>query len=158
MCEKDKDPLLEHINTNVPLIYTDVDHISIPEAICVKFINIIVTFTWSYLDVFIMTIGIGLTTHFRLFNDELVRTKNEVSHSITQMHSIFLNVHTYLKHLSQEYWAHRRIQYEELRELVNTVDGMISHLILLSFANNLFFICRQLFFSLRLVFNTNSIF
>lgn len=78
MCVKGKDPLLEHININIPQIYTNADHISIPEAICVKLLNIIVTFSWSFLDVFIIAISIALATHFRLFNDELTQLKNEV--------------------------------------------------------------------------------
>lgn len=42
-----------------------------------------------------------------------------------------------------------RTQYGKLCDLVATVDGKISHLILFSFLNNLFIICNQLFQSLR---------
>lgn len=44
-----------------------------------------------------------------------------------------------------------RIQYAKISDLVATVDDKISHLILLSFANNLFLICKQLYESLRWV-------
>lgn len=36
------------------------------------------TFVWNFVDVFIMIIGIGLTTHFKAFNNELKQTKLEV--------------------------------------------------------------------------------
>lgn len=42
-----------------------------------------------------------------------------------------------------------RIQYVKLCDLVTLVDGKISHLILLSFVNNLFIICNQLYRSLK---------
>lgn len=42
-----------------------------------------------------------------------------------------------------------RLQYGQLCELVFAVDDRISHLILLSFMNNLFLICKQLFEELR---------
>ncbi|XP_055326857.1 gustatory receptor for sugar taste 64f-like [Sitodiplosis mosellana] len=44
------------------------------EAICFRLLSLIATFSWNFLDVFIMVIGIGLSTQFRLFNVELGRT------------------------------------------------------------------------------------
>lgn len=41
-----------------------------------------------------------------------------------------------------------RVQYGKLCDLVATVDKRISHFIVISFLNNLFIICNQLFQSL----------
>ncbi|XP_055326856.1 gustatory receptor for sugar taste 64f-like [Sitodiplosis mosellana] len=76
-----------------------------------------------------MVISIGLSTQFRLFNSELRQTVGQ--------------------HMSTEYWVYRREQYRRLRYLVNIVDRRISHIIFVSFSNNIFTICQQLFSSLR---------
>lgn len=39
----------------------------------------IMHFVWNYLDVFIMMISIGLSSHFELLNTELERRKREVN-------------------------------------------------------------------------------
>lgn len=36
------------------------------------------TFVWNFIDIFIMVIGIGLTMHFKVLNDELERAKLEI--------------------------------------------------------------------------------
>lgn len=82
-CEKSKNPLLEHVNFDVPHLFTDAEGISIAQVIFAKSISISVTFVWSYLDIFIMTIGIALTSQFELFNDELNQAKGEVWTSIS---------------------------------------------------------------------------
>lgn len=82
-CEEGKDPLLEHINVNIPNLYTNADHISILEAIGAKSINIVVTFTWSFFDCFIIVIGVALTAQFKLFNNDLKQAKHEVKLLLT---------------------------------------------------------------------------
>lgn len=86
VCVKVEDPLLEHIQWNIPNLFTNADHISIPEAIFAKMICITVTFAWNFIDIFIMTIGISLTSQFKLFNDEL-----KANDGVTQ--SFFLGNH-----------------------------------------------------------------
>lgn len=43
-----------------------------------KLLNIIATFVWNFMDLFIMLISIGLTSMFRRFSQELYRIKGEV--------------------------------------------------------------------------------
>ncbi|XP_055326858.1 gustatory receptor for sugar taste 64f-like [Sitodiplosis mosellana] len=105
------------------------------EAICFKFLSVITTFVWNFLDVFIMVISIGLSTQFRLFNFELRQTVRQ---------KCDLN----FQHMSMEYWVLRREQYRRLSYLVNIVDRRIGHIIFCSFSSNMFFICQQLFSSL----------
>lgn len=51
--------------------------------------------------------------------------------------------------MPEEYWGLRRAQYRKLASLCVAVDAAISQITVLSFANNLFFICVQLLRSIR---------
>lgn len=51
---------------------------SISGAVIGKLLNIIATFVWNFMDLFIMLISIGLTSIFRRFNQSLYRIKGEV--------------------------------------------------------------------------------
>lgn len=55
----------------------------------------------------------------------------------------------YPQNMPEDYWALRRMQYRKLSRLCAIVDEAISHITLLSFSNNLFFICVQLLKSIR---------
>lgn len=47
-------------------------------AIFGKFVNICTTFLWSYMDLFVMLIGVGLSSRFRQINECLMSHKGEV--------------------------------------------------------------------------------
>lgn len=49
-----------------------------------KFINIVATFAWNYMDLFIMIVSVGLSSRFKQINEELRRVKGEVNN-----HSFF---------------------------------------------------------------------
>lgn len=70
--------MTELVRVQGPHLFTQTNHTSIWKVVCVKFLNLTSTFVWNFLDVFIMTISIALSTQFELFNRELIRTKNEV--------------------------------------------------------------------------------
>lgn len=53
--------------------------------------------------------------------------------------------------MSQEFWSTRRRQYRSLCALCQLVDDAISKITVVSFSNNLFFICVQLLRSLKWV-------
>lgn len=65
------------------------------------------------------------------------------------LNRLFFQYYFFPQHMSKEFWTYRRIQYAKICDLINTVDNTITHLILLSFSNNLVFICKQLFLSMR---------
>lgn len=44
-----------------------------------KFLNILSTFIWNYMDVFVMIVSIGLSSKFRQLNDNLLKFKGMVS-------------------------------------------------------------------------------
>lgn len=54
---------------------------SLTKAIVGKLINIIATFLWSFMDLFIMVISIGLATRFKHFNLIFSDYKGKVSKS-----------------------------------------------------------------------------
>lgn len=73
-----EDPILELLKLQSPYLYSYFDH-TIIDLICVKFISINANFMWSFLDIFIMIISMGLSNHFKLFNNELKHVKGEVN-------------------------------------------------------------------------------
>lgn len=53
------------------------------------------------------------------------------------------------KNTANDFWNLRRIQYRKIVHLVDAVDDAISTIILIAFANNLFFICVQIVRSIK---------
>jgi gustatory receptor len=51
--------------------------------------------------------------------------------------------------LTEQHWKQTREHYTSLMHLTDTLNLCISHIVLLSFASNLYFICLQLFNSLK---------
>lgn len=47
-------------------------------AIVGKFVNVIATFCWNYMDLFIMMISVGLSARFKQINEDLQRIKGKV--------------------------------------------------------------------------------
>lgn len=93
-------------------------------ALFIKWIDIVSTLTWSFMDLFIMIVATGLSNLFKVFNEKLFRLCR------LGMPEIF--------------WGEQRRRYREICDLVNLVDDDVSLIILISFSNNLFFICLQL--------------
>lgn len=82
------------------------------------------TFSWNYMDLFIIIISIGLSTRF---------------------HQIYLRLATMEGNIYPEFeWREIRMHYTQLCELLEVVNEHLSLLVLLSCANNLYFICVQL--------------
>ncbi|XP_055326851.1 gustatory receptor for sugar taste 64f-like [Sitodiplosis mosellana] len=94
-----------------------------------KFLNVIATFAWNYMDLFVMVVSVGLSSRFKQLNEDLERVKG--------------------KRMSEDFWALRRTQYRKLSDLCVLVDDAISQITLLSLSNNLFFITLQLLRAIR---------
>lgn len=97
-------------------------------ALFSKWMNIISTFTWSFMDLFIITVALGLSNMLRRLNGFLLRQ------------DVFDK--------EEAFWAEQRKSYRKVCDLIAKVDDTISTLTLISFSNNLFFICLQLLNSL----------
>lgn len=94
-----------------------------------KFLNIIATFAWSYTDLFVIVISIGLASKFEQINNDLRDIKG--------------------KSVTHEFWTEYRLYYRAVSNLILSVDAAVAKIILVSVSNNLFFICVQLLRSLE---------
>ncbi|XP_023708030.1 gustatory receptor for sugar taste 64f [Cryptotermes secundus] len=83
------------------------------------------TFSWNYMDLFISITSIALAERFRLLNRHLQNVRG--------------------KTLPGQIWKQIREHYTSLMDLTDTLNLCISHMVLLSFGSNLYFICLQLF-------------
>lgn len=77
-CQPGKDSFTELVKSNVPYLITSDDRIPVWMAFLINLINVFATFVWNFLDIFIMIVSIGLSTHFKYLNNELKQTKFEV--------------------------------------------------------------------------------
>ncbi|XP_068086409.1 uncharacterized protein [Anabrus simplex] len=91
--------------------------------------NLLSTFSWSYVDVFLMLLSVGVSARFRQLN-RLTRFASR-------------------NFLPELLWRQLREDYNSLSYLTKTVDSCVSKLVLLSFGNNLYFICVQLLNSMK---------
>lgn len=88
--EPRKDPLKELFETQVPLIFT-LTELTWWKAILSKWFNIVVTFAWSFMDLFVMVVSIGLASQFKQINTDLQQMKGRV-----RMCYVFLYHHFWL--------------------------------------------------------------
>lgn len=51
--------------------------------------------------------------------------------------------------MPEAYWTRTRLQYRLICDLIEQVDSAVSALTVLSFANNLYFVCIQLLKSMK---------
>ncbi|KAK4879373.1 hypothetical protein RN001_007519 [Aquatica leii] len=100
------------------------------KGVILQIMNILLTFSWTFNDLFIMLISTGLAVRFQEITVRLRTLKS-------------------LKSTTIETWREIREDYNRLSQLTKTVDNALSYIILASFTNNLFFILAQLFNSLR---------
>lgn len=82
------------------------------------------TFSWNYMDLFIIVVSIGLSTRFNQIYTRLSTMDGTIYPEIV--------------------WREIRMHYTQLCELLEVVNENLSLIVLLSCANNLYFICVQL--------------
>ncbi|CAL1674849.1 unnamed protein product [Lasius platythorax] len=92
-------------------------------GIFIFIVSKLATFTWNFTDVFIMLVATGLAERYKTLNKQVTVST--------------------LKHRTMD-WCGLREDYAALSCMVKKVDNDIAPIILLSFANNLYFICLQL--------------
>lgn len=90
-------------------------------------ISILMTYSWNFMDLFIILISIGLTTRFNQINMRLIKS--------------FENNNDF-------YWTAIRMNYYAMLDLVDKVDTEISILVVVSTGRNLYSICVNIFESL----------
>lgn len=72
-----KNPLEELFHTQIPLIFT-ITELTWWKAILSKWFNVVVTFVWSFMDLFVMVVSIGLESQFKQINTDLELIKGKV--------------------------------------------------------------------------------
>lgn len=141
-----KNPLQELFEVQVPFLFI-ITELTWWKAILSKWFNIVVTFAWSFMDLFVMIVSVGLAAQFKQLNTDLKRVKGQVRHikfHFPNGYQILYQIHIVPKNTTNEYWILRRVQYRKIVHLVDTVDNTISTITFATFANNLFFCCIQL--------------
>ncbi|XP_026821636.1 gustatory receptor for sugar taste 64f-like isoform X3 [Rhopalosiphum maidis] len=98
-------------------------------AIPLGLFNFMLACAWNYMDLFIIILSSALADKFKQLNQKLASVKGKV--------------------LPSTYWRKSRETYNLLASLTKDFDEFLSPVILLSFANNLYFICLQLLNSLK---------
>lgn len=94
-----------------------------------KFINSSATFLWSYMDLFVIIVSQGLSARFRQINESLARHKGAA--------------------MPESFWRAHRLYYRGMCDLCTAMDDAVAHITMVSFANNLYFVCVQLLRSLK---------
>lgn len=72
-----KDPIKEFFKAQLNQLFTFTEYAPW-KAFLGKCLNVICTFIWTYMDVFVMVLSVGLANRFKLLNDDLMQTKGEV--------------------------------------------------------------------------------
>lgn len=88
-CPQTEDPIKNFFiltNQHIFLIFP----YSVSLAIWGKVQNILCTFIWNYMDVFVMIVSIGLAAKFKQLNDNLFKFKGMVS--LYYVHTILSNI------------------------------------------------------------------
>lgn len=99
------------------------------KSILGRFCLTVSTFLWSYSDLFIILLSVSLSRNMKCFNR-------------------CLEFHKY-KNLSEAEWESNRNYYVMFSELCSSIDQVVCRLTLVSFSNDIFFICVQLLNSLK---------
>lgn len=105
------------------------------------------TFRWSFSDVFIMAISIGIARRYNQINERLETARGKVHLKIiffiTKLKSNLIQL------MPESFWIEIRTQFLAMTELLQYLDKKVSPLTLVSCATNLYFVCFQLFNSFQ---------
>uniref|UniRef100_A0A1I8QER6 Gustatory receptor n=1 Tax=Stomoxys calcitrans TaxID=35570 RepID=A0A1I8QER6_STOCA len=121
-CPATKDPIESYFLNVVSQIFFIFDY-SPWLAWLGKIQNVLMTFGWTYMDVFVLIIGIGLSSMLKRVGHHL---ESYVGQPMPESH-----------------WREARRQYMLICDLIEEVDEAVSGITMLSFANNLYFVCIQ---------------
>ncbi|XP_014232823.1 gustatory receptor for sugar taste 64f-like [Trichogramma pretiosum] len=123
-----------YFSLQFPQIFTE-SNFALWKGALVQFINVLSTFSWNFMDLFLILLSVALTDQFKQLNRRL--------HSIRGKHGVAV------KTMPEWWWAEARIDFNRLASMTRRVDSQISDIVLLSFSTNLYFICIQLLNSFK---------
>lgn len=77
-----QDPWQTLFEVQLPLFFgkTKINWYKIPIAVFSKWLVIVVTFSWSFMDLFVIIISLGLASLFKRLNGDLKRVKDQVNY------------------------------------------------------------------------------
>lgn len=127
-CSKINNPLIAYYRKTMPHIFT-VFNFNPFLAVIVTILNLIFAIIWNGMDLFVIVMAIGISAKFKHLNEILQKNKD--------------------KNKTIDFWLEYREHYRNLTNLCEVVDDAICSITLICFANNLFFICVQLIYSLE---------
>lgn len=116
------------LNSQYPYIFEVVDF-NIALIPFLEVLNFLMTVCYNFVDVFIISLSIGITMRFDQINDRLVSVGR--------------------KEMSDAFWIEIRNDFVGITQLLELVDNEFATLIVLSCFTNLFFICLQMFWSFK---------
>ncbi|XP_063393574.1 gustatory receptor for sugar taste 64f-like [Cydia fagiglandana] len=116
------------LRVSYPWVYSFMPY-SIPLGMITQFLHIQATFIWTFSDLFVICTSYYLTSRLDNVNRKLLTAQG--------------------KFLPASFWRSAREEYSRVTQLVRKVDDVISGIVFISFANNLFFVCLQLFNTLE---------
>lgn len=108
---------------------TDVIPYHVIEFPFFEWINILMTYSWNFIDLLLILISVALSTRFNQINDRL---SNPTASSADD----------------ENFWNQIRVHYYAMLDLVDVIDQEISMLVLVSTGHNLFTMCVIIFESL----------
>ncbi|XP_047033852.1 gustatory receptor 5a for trehalose-like [Helicoverpa zea] len=111
-----------------PWVFTYLPY-SVVLGVLTQFLHFQSTFIWNFSDLFVICMSYYLTSRLEQVNRKLLAAQG--------------------KYLPEIFWRATREDYCRATQIVRKVDEVISGVVFISFANNLFFICLQLFNTLE---------
>uniref|UniRef100_A0A1B0GLQ7 Gustatory receptor n=1 Tax=Lutzomyia longipalpis TaxID=7200 RepID=A0A1B0GLQ7_LUTLO len=117
------DSVERYFKQSFPQIFSLVEYHE-TAAILAQIVQLYSTFIWNFLDMFVMTISIGLSSVVRQFNVRLSFAEG--------------------KNMPASFWAHQKRDYQLVCSLVEMMDSAIAHVTVQAFFSNLYYICVQL--------------
>ncbi|KAJ2943958.1 hypothetical protein O0L34_g8281 [Tuta absoluta] len=121
-CQPDTNIYEAFILESFPWVWTFVEYNHFTGFLA-QFFNLQCTFNWNFADAFVICMSWYLTARLKQVNDRIVAVRG--------------------KYVTATFWRTMREDYSKATSLVRRVDSVISGIIFISFANNLFFICLQ---------------
>ncbi|XP_047354719.1 gustatory receptor 5a for trehalose-like [Vespa velutina] len=125
----DSDVIAEYFESQYTQVFSQMSY-SVWKAILVEIVNLLSTFSWNFVDLFLILVSMALADQFQQLNSRLNSVRG--------------------KAMPDWWWAEARNDYNHLAGLTRRVDSHISTIVFLSFATDLYFICIQLLFSFNL--------
>ncbi|XP_066583619.1 gustatory receptor for sugar taste 64f-like isoform X2 [Prorops nasuta] len=124
----DNDIFATYFRSQFPQVFSRISY-NPWAAVAVYILNILSTFSWNFIDLFLILVSMALIDQFRQLNSRLYSIRG--------------------KAMPEWWWAEARNDYNHLATLTRRVDTHLSATVLLSFAINLYFICIQLLNSFK---------